>query len=164
MTPPRFQSRFRPPARQRGFGYIAALLIVVALGGLSLAVMRINNTQQVTGMMDLQSAHADQAARAGIEWGLYRALVSDTCAAGVIDLTGVAGFRAAVTCERRVFSEGETAAGEPILKNLYRITATACNAATCPGNAAAVATPGYVERKRSAAACAVADPVRSACY
>ena len=153
-----------PPARQHGFGYIAAVLVVVALGGLALAVMRIGTTQQVTGAMDLQSAHADQAARAGLEWGLYRALVNDDCSAGTISLAGVAGFRASVTCERRVFGEGETAAGDPVAKNLYRIEATACNAAACPGSSAVVATPDYVERKRSATACAVADPGRTACY
>ena len=162
MTRPRIKNKplATPRARQQGFGYIAAVLVLVALGGLALAVMRISTTQQATSTMDLQSARADQAARAGIEWGLYRALVSGTCLPGVIT---VAGFRASVTCAQTAFSEVDAESGQAVVKNLYRIEATACNAAACPGNAAAVATPEYVERKRSATACAVADLNKSAC-
>jgi len=156
------------PPKEEGFAYIAAILVVVALGGLALAVMRMNATQQVTGAMDLQSAHADQAARAGLEWGLYQALVVENgCAVPVnrtISFAGVAGFRSTVTCVRTPFNEGEsdTATGTPVLKYLYRVDAVACNgSAACPDDGAAV-TQGYVERKRSATACAMAD--RKPCY
>lgn len=145
--------------RQQGFAYIAAILVVVALGGLALAVMRLNTTQQATGTMDLQSAHADQAARAGVDWGLYQALVAQSCQSSTtISLAAVASMNTTVTCEAIAFSEGQKDDGSGAAANkiLYRIVATACNAAQCPNNTAAV-TQGYVERKRSATACAMAD-------
>ena len=68
--------------RQHGFGAIAAVLVLVLLAALAAAVVRLANTQQVGAAQEYNAARAAQAARAGIEWGLYQAFLGSwtTCA------------------------------------------------------------------------------------
>ena len=87
--------------------------------------------------------HADsayQAARAGIEWGVYQALRTPPCAAATLNFPGttLSSFTTTVTCTPTVASEG----GAPV--TITEITATACDAPPCPN-----AAPGaqYVERR-----------------
>jgi MSHA biogenesis protein MshP len=136
-------------AGQRGFGAIAAIVILVILATISAALVRLGTTQQVTSTQDILSARAWQAARAGNEWGLYRALgPSGTCApATTLDLRATTGFSVTVTCSARTFNEGETSPGVKLVTTTYSIEAVACNSAACP-DAAMAATPGYIERKR----------------
>jgi len=137
-------------AGQRGFGAIAAIVILVIMATISAALVRLGTTQQLTSAQDVMSARAWQAARAGNEWGLDRALSSLSCF-GVtsLDLRAATGFLVTVTCTAKNFNEGETAPGVPLVITTYSIEAVACNtgAAACP-DAALATTPGYVERKR----------------
>ena len=136
-------------ARERGFGAIVAIVIVVILATISAALVRLGTTQQVTSTQDILSARAWQVARAGNEWGLYWALRNNSCAvaSGTLDLRATTGFSVTVTCNSRTFNEGETAPGVPLVTTTYSIEAVACNSVACP-DAAAAATPGYIERKR----------------
>ncbi len=137
-------------AGQRGFGAIAAIVILVIMATISAALVRLGTTQQLTSAQDVMSARAWQAARAGNEWGLDRALSSLSCfGATSLDLRAATGFLVTVTCTAKNFNEGETAPGVPLVITTYSIEAVACNtgAAACP-DAALAATPGYVERKR----------------
>jgi len=147
--------------RHQGFGAIAAILIVVILAALAAAIVSISTTQQVTSAQDVMSARAWQAARAGNEWGLYKALsiatptdTWKTCPndpAGLsqtLDLTSETGFHVTVTCESWPYREGESVPGMPQPVRVYRITAIACPAATCPVNDASAAGIGYIQRAR----------------
>lgn len=136
-------------AGQRGFGAIAAIVILVILATISAGLVRLGTTQQLTSTQDILAARALQAARAGNEWGLYQALRSGSCvgAAGTLDLRAATGFSVTVTCTSRTFKEGEASSGVPLDVTTYSIEALACNSAACP-DAALVAMPGYVERKR----------------
>jgi len=138
-------------AGQRGFGVIAAIVILVIMATISAALVRLGTTQQVTSTQDVLSARAWQAARAGNEWGLDRALSASSCAGatGTLDLRASTGFLVSVTCTAKNFNEGETSPGVPLVITTYSIEAVACNtaAAACP-DATMAATPGYVERKR----------------
>lgn len=149
--------------RQRGFAYIAAILILVALSTLAITAVKLSTTQQSTSAQDAMGGYALQAARAGTEWGLYQALVNGSCAASqTLDLRGVQGFAVTVNCAANPFNEGESAPGVSIAKTTYTVTATACNAASCPDNSL-VGKPDYVERKRTAVACAKAAPDLGPC-
>ena len=135
--------------RQRGFGAIVAIVILVILATVAAALVRLGTTQQVTSAQDILSARAWQTARAGNEWGLYRALgPAGSCApATTLDLRATTGFSVTVSCSARTFNEGETSPGTPRVTTTYSIEAVACNSAACP-DAAQATKPGYIERKR----------------
>jgi MSHA biogenesis protein MshP len=64
------------PDRQRGFGVIAAIVILVILAGLAGFIVSISTTQSITFAQDVQGARAYQAARAGVEWGIAKWLAA----------------------------------------------------------------------------------------
>ncbi len=146
--------------RQQGFGAIAAILIVVILAALAAAIVSISTTQQVTSAQDVMSARAWQAARAGNEWGLYKALKSESWTttpgqdcksadrSATLDLSADTGFHVTVRCESWPYNEGETVPGTPKVVRVFRITAWACPAVSCPATDALAAGIGYIQRTR----------------
>lgn len=149
---------------QRGFGMIAAIVILVLLSALAAAIVALSNTQSLTVSQDILSARAMQTARAGTEWGLYQAFGNASawggasCNSGTqgspvtttVDTSALNGFQATVSCWSAVYNEGESSPGVPKTVRVYQITAVACPAAPCPQTGAATAGPGYVERRRAA--------------
>lgn len=139
----------RRPAR--GLGAVAIIVVLVALSALAAAIVRMGQAEQATSTRDLMSQRAMQAARAGMEWGLYQAFkgswTSCSSATQTLDLRSDYGLYATVTCDSRSFNEGESAPGTPQAIRVFTIDVVACNASSCP-NAAAAAQPGYVERRR----------------
>jgi MSHA biogenesis protein MshP len=57
-----------------GFVLPSAIFLLVILAGLAAFLVNMSSTQHITSAQDVQGARAYQAARAGIEWGLYQAL------------------------------------------------------------------------------------------
>ena len=138
---------------QTGLGVIAAIMILVILGGLSAAIISLSTGQQLASAQDVLSAQAWQVASAGTEGGLFRALQNNTC-----DLQNWASadyptFSVTVNCTFSDYNDGETSPGVARVLRVFRIEATACNGfvGACPDNAAA-ASVGYVERQRVAIA------------
>lgn len=142
-----------------GFAYIATIVFLVVLASLAAAVARLSTTEQATVDQAVLGARASQAARGGIEWGLYQ-LRSKKCAisSNLTDFVNDSGFRVTVGCNAQTYNDGQKldASGnpEPFKKTLYTLTAIACNggASACPDNGSA-ATRDYVERKRIAIVC-----------
>ena len=136
--------------RERGLSLITAIFLLVLLAGLGAALVSISTTSQNESALDLMGARAYQAARSGVEWGLYQANITSSCAAST-NLTFPAAattlgssaptpFAVTVTCATTI-----DGSGGPTVRT---ITASACNkpaAGVCPG------TPGlnYVERRLS---------------
>lgn len=60
--------------RAQGFTIVSAIFILVVLAALGGFLAVVATTQQVGFGLDVQGARAYQAARAGVEWGLYRVL------------------------------------------------------------------------------------------
>jgi MSHA biogenesis protein MshP len=90
------------PERQRGFGIIAAIVILVILAGLSAFIVAVTTTQNITLAQDVQAARAYKAAQAGIEWGIARWLEtspSDTarCGASTPQIDNLDGFWVKIT-------------------------------------------------------------------
>lgn len=140
-------------SRQRGFGAIAAIVVLVILAVLGAAIVSIGTTQQMTSAQDVLSARAWQAARAGNEWGLYQALKGTwtNCSGATqeLDLTADTGFHVTITCDSWEYNEGESVPGTPQTVRMFRIKAVACPAAaSCPLSDANVAGAGYIERTR----------------
>ena len=93
--------------RARGFALVPALFLIVVLAALGAAAIRIGNGEQQTVTMALQQVRALAAARAGIEWGAYNALVNHSCAASTtlnLSEAALVGFTVAITCSSTSFT------------------------------------------------------------
>jgi MSHA biogenesis protein MshP len=139
--------------RGAGVGLVTAIFLLVVMAGLAVALVSITASQQAGSALDVQSARAYQAARAGIEWGLYKNLrtanrecnpvTSFALPAG----STLSGFVVTVTCTGTpapATAPPDSAAGLA----RYVITATACNlqppGGSCPNPSN---SPDYVERQ-----------------
>jgi MSHA biogenesis protein MshP len=143
--------------QQRGVVIVAAIFILVVLSALGAFVVGVSTNQQVGSALDVQTARAYQAARAGVEWGMYASLVASpgSCPGGggssthsfvPPSLSSLSGMTVTVRCVRSL----DANAGPTV----FAITATACNqplaawsatTAACPNTS--TATSLYVERQ-----------------
>ena len=81
--------------RQGGFGLVAAMFVIIVIAGAIAAMARMSETQSATSSMAIQQARAYQAARAGIEWGIHRAMADLSCE----DQFTLGGFEVEVKCD-----------------------------------------------------------------
>ncbi|UCD69103.1 MAG: agglutinin biogenesis protein MshP [Betaproteobacteria bacterium] len=131
---------------QRGVGLVTAVFLLVVIAGLISFLLRVSGLQHSTAALDLQGARAFQSARAGIEWGVYRALRDNSCASSAsFGLAGdLSDFTVTVRCVDVPYTEVDAT-----VKHVYSIVATACNrpaAGACPGPMGSF----YVERQLQA--------------
>jgi MSHA biogenesis protein MshP len=96
------------PGRRHGFALIPALFLIVVLGSLAVVAIRLGTGQEHAVTMALQQARALAAARAGVEWGVYRALNGSCAASTNLALTEAAlnGFTVVVSCAATPFANG----------------------------------------------------------
>jgi MSHA biogenesis protein MshP len=137
------------PERQRGFGIIAAIVILVILASLGAFITTLTSSQHIGSALDVQGSRSFLAAQSGLEWGLYHTLKgTPPCPATVsgtgqtTDIGTIGDQYVSVTCYMRADSTIE-----PGLTAIYQIVATACNVPTsgrCPGDASSA---NYVERR-----------------
>mgnify|MGYP001073490976 FL=1 len=126
-----------------GFALFSAIFILVVLAALGAFILNISSSQQIGSALDVQGVRAYQAARAGVEWGLYRQLQGGSCVATtnfVPTASTLSGFTVSVTCVGTPDANGGP--------TIYTVTATACsqpNAGACPNTV----NPGalYIERR-----------------
>lgn len=139
--------------RQRGFGVIAAIMVLVILAALAAAILVVSAGQQRASAFDVLAARALQVASAGTEWGLHRALQGNVCGTDTWASPDDPEFIVTVACLASTYNDGESAPGVAQQVRVFQIVATACNggAAACP-HAPAAYQPGYVERSRQAVA------------
>lgn len=96
--------RPRIARRQAGFSLIAAIFLLVVLAGLGAVIVTVSSVQHTTTSSAVQGSRAYQAARTGIEWGIFRVLDPPVgCFAPGPPLTlnsppGLDGFQVSVTC------------------------------------------------------------------
>jgi len=126
-----------------GFAIFSAIFILVVLATLGAFILNISSSQQIGSALDVQGVRAYQAARAGIEWGLYRQLQGGVaCPAGnfVPGASTLSGFTVSVSCV--AFADAH---GGPTVRTLTSTACTQPNAGTCPNTV----NPGalYVERR-----------------
>jgi len=96
-------------ASERGMSLVVAIFLITVIASLSAFAVTVGTGTRESANLQLQSDRAMAAARAGSEWGAYRALVSGTCAANTaFNLTQAAlsGYRVTVTCARTSHTEG----------------------------------------------------------
>ncbi|MEM1175585.1 MAG: pilus assembly protein MshP [Pseudomonadota bacterium] len=95
---------------QAGFSLVPALFLIVVLASLGVVAVRMSVVGSQTVVLTMQGSRADAAARSGIEWAVYDALVNSNCAAStVLSMTegGLAGFTVNVSCSSASYTEGQ---------------------------------------------------------
>jgi len=132
--------------RQRGIGLATAVFLLLVISALTVFLVNLSSLQHAAATLDLQGSRAYQAARAGIEWAVYRAVRDSSCT-GSTSFTlsaDLSDFTVTVKCTDTPYSETDARK-----KHIYSVAATACNqpsAGACPGDPA----PFYVERQLQA--------------
>lgn len=93
---------------QNGFSLVPALFLLVVLAALGIVAVRMMGVQQQTVVLAMQSSRAYAAARSGIDWSAYQALVNGSCASSTLALTegGLAGFSVDTNCSSTTHAEG----------------------------------------------------------
>ncbi|MCP4874214.1 MAG: pilus assembly protein MshP [Gammaproteobacteria bacterium] len=105
---------------QRGFTLIAAIFLLVVVAALVVYMTNIRVVQQTTLLYGVQGARASQAARSGIEWGIFQSIVNSSCVASSnFGNAAFSGFNIEVRCAQTTHTEGNTAI------DVYQITAIA---------------------------------------
>jgi MSHA biogenesis protein MshP len=124
----RIRTRIQATRRQAGVGVVTAIFLLVVLAGLGAAMVSLYLAQQSSSNVDLLGARAYQAARAGMEWGLFRQTRNASCAPSTRFAmpagSSLAGFTVVVRC---------TASGSASLAHAT-ISASACNLTDSEGN------------------------------
>lgn len=138
------------PQRSAGFSLLTAIFLLVVLAGLGAAMVAVSTSQQTGSALDMQGARAYQAARAGVEWGLFQKLRSNSCVStgttfALPAASTLAAFTVTVTCT-------ETATPGLTGTSGFQIVACACNEPVA-GTGCPNASPGidYVQRVISVA-------------
>jgi MSHA biogenesis protein MshP len=133
----------RALARRRGagVGLVTAIFLLVVLAGLGVAMVSLFTSQQQSSALDVQGARAYQAARAGIEWGLFRKMRNNACdpsrSFALPDTSSLSGFAVTVKCS----SSGTGTVAR------WVIEATACNPPAADLGCKPTNNPDYVERR-----------------
>lgn len=136
-------------ARSRGIGIITAIFLLVVIAGLAVAMVTVFTTQQISSALDLQGARAYQAARAGVEWGVFKHAAPGACDGATsfaMDAnSALGGFTVTVSCQLVVGPD--TGPDNPGALDQRKVRAVACNA---PNAAGACPNPSnsdaYVQR------------------
>lgn len=144
-----YPNRCRPPRPARGFALIAAVFLITILAALAIFIAVMTTHQQAGHVADIQGLRAYQAARAGIEWGVFDLRRNAACTAPVSFSPGggLVVFTVTVQCLRNEMATTNDEVGTAV--RVRRIVAVACNqpaGGACPNPA-----PGdnYVERQLS---------------
>jgi MSHA biogenesis protein MshP len=143
----------RRRGRSAGVGIVTAIFLLVVLAGLGVALVSIFNSQQQGIALDEQGIRAHQAARAGIEWGLFHRLQDKTCLDGQTYPVALGGnvlsqFTVRVSCAEAGKPEERLKSSDPdVVLERWVIRSVACApamAGDCPPKSN---NPDYVRRE-----------------
>jgi MSHA biogenesis protein MshP len=101
-------------SRERGMSLVVAIFLITVIASLAAFAVTIGTATRESENLQLQADRALAAARAGVEWGAFRALVQTSCPGSnnptVFNLNQAAlrGFRVTVTCQRLSIGATET--------------------------------------------------------
>jgi MSHA biogenesis protein MshP len=112
---------------ERGFSLISAIFLLVVLAALGAAMANLSVMQHTGVAMDVQEARAYQAARAGVEWGLYNSLIDNAggCPTNPTSFVPAAPTLAGFTVTVRCIST--TNANTTPQITVRQLTSTACD-------------------------------------
>ena len=137
--------------RSAGIGIVTAIFLLVVLSALGAALVALSGAQSQGAALDEQGVRAYQAARSGIEWGLYQHTRKGGCSGAASFALPAAsvlgGFVVTVTCT----SVAGPAATDPltgasVTLGVLHMRAEACSVAPPATCASAVRGPDFVQR------------------
>jgi MSHA biogenesis protein MshP len=105
--------------RDAGFAMVTAIFLLVVLAALGAFMITLSGVHQATPFQALTASRVYYGAKAGLDWGIQRAIATGSCAgSSTVNLTGsgLNGVTAIVSCT----TGGLTHTGG----NVYRITST----------------------------------------
>ena len=144
---------YRSMRRCAGVGLVTAIFLLVVLAGLAVAMVGISGAQQSASVLDVQGARAYQAARAGIEWGLFQSLRNPAFVCGgdtsfALPATStLRGFVVTVNCTQVAPPPGAPA-GSAVAQPRSVLRATACSLQSANGSCPNPSNSAdYVERQ-----------------
>lgn len=136
--------------RMRGFSLVTAIFLLVVLAALAAVMVNMSTFQQTESALDVQGVRAEQAARAGLEWGLQRQISAGLSAGAACIATTTFSLPPGTTLSAfSVSVQCGTATGPGTLTS-WTITATACNQPGPAGCPNAGNNPDYVQRRLQA--------------
>jgi MSHA biogenesis protein MshP len=109
-----------PLRRASGVALVSAIFLMVVLVSLGVAMAVMSSTAQNTASKSLQTAKVYYGAKAGLDWGIQRAIAQATCGAApafVLAQGALSGVTVQVTCSQQTSHGGANA--------VYYITSTA---------------------------------------
>ncbi|PLK48593.1 agglutinin biogenesis protein MshP [Uliginosibacterium sp. TH139] len=123
--------------RQQPLGFVlpTAIFLIVIMASLAVLVARLGTASLAASGQDVQGARALQAARAGIEAGLYAVQINGNCPGGTLSgLAGLNGFKVSWACAAYAFKDGSADGSNN--RSIWQITATACSTSgtACPSS------------------------------
>jgi len=92
-------------SRERGMSLVVAIFLITVIASLAAFAVTIGTATRESENLQLQADRAMAAARAGAEWGAYRALVQTSCPGRLnptvfnLNQAALRGFRITVSCE-----------------------------------------------------------------
>lgn len=126
-------------ASQSGMSLLAAIFVLMLLSSIAASIVHFSSTAHTNSMQDFEGSRAYQAARAGVEWGLFQLDPNDAtstlpnCFADT-DLLQFAGYTVRVTCTP--FPDAATTYQEgPRQIRMFQIVAVARSIAAFPTQA-----------------------------
>ena len=122
--------------RQKGFSLITAIFLLTVVAALVVFMVNLRGAQQATALYGVQGARALQAARSGIEWGIYESLNGAACPAATtfsVADPALSAFSIDVSCSQSSHTEGVT------LITTYQLTSIA--------SSGSYGTLDYVQRR-----------------
>jgi Tfp pilus assembly protein PilX len=111
-------------ASQRGFSLFSAIFLLVMLSALGAAIVKVTSSSQIASALDIQGERGYQAARAGIEWGLYQQRIKNSCPQDATSFalpagTTLAGFTVTVKCSAKLMKfAGTLMNGDDLVNNV----------------------------------------------
>lgn len=137
--------------RSAGIGIVTAIFLLVVLSGLGAAMVALSGTQSQGIALDEQGARAYQAARSGIEWGLFQHTRKGGCGGSssfaLPAKSVLAGFVVTVSCTSVAGPAAvDPLTGAPVTLRVLHMRAEACSVALPATCASAVRGPDFVQR------------------
>jgi MSHA biogenesis protein MshP len=135
------------PRRERGVGIVTAIFLLVVLAGLAAAMVSLYASQQAASNHDLAGARAYQAARAGLEWGMFRRVACDARTTLPMPAgTTLSSYTVIVSCTKNGSDDLPLARISAVACN-YPDSQGGCNCDGAVGTCTASSNPDSVSRK-----------------
>lgn len=123
---------------QRGISVVMAIFLLLLFGLISALMATMLSTASMTEVQDIEGARTYQAARAGIEWGVYQLDPKAASAAlpacfspNPAALTAIPGYSVSVTCTPYPSPATSYQEGSRTIR-IFQIVATATSVAARP--------------------------------